>query len=136
MTQGAYLDQYRKTAVQTASPLQLVIMLYDGALKFLDKGKCAMREGNRFEQNQNLQKAQRIVTELTACLDMAKGGEVAKNLFSLYTFIGDQLIEANLTDSEDGIEHSIRVLSELRSSWVELENQQRRGSAEDLPLAS
>ena len=79
MQKGQYVDEYRKNAVNGASPLQLVIMLYDGAIRFCELGRAAMASGDRFAQNTNLVKAQRILTELTSCLDMKQGGEVAKN---------------------------------------------------------
>ena len=70
--------EYQKNAVNGASPIQLVVMLYDGALKFMEAGKKAMAEGDRDKQNQNLQKAQKIVMELMSCLDMEEGKEIAK----------------------------------------------------------
>lgn len=129
MAYGQFVDEYRKNAVNGASPLQLVIMLYDGALRFIEAGKRAMLTGDLYSQNQNLQKAQRIVTELTSCLDMEKGGEVAQNLLALYTFVFNQLVEANVEDQIDALEPCLSVLSGLRESWAELEAQQRRISA-------
>ena len=121
MAQGRFIQEYQKGAVNGASPLQLVIMLYDGALRFMEAGKHAMIGKDLEKQNQNLQRAQKIVVELMACLDMQQGGEVAKNLLALYTYALEQLVQANLKDSPDGIDRSIRVFSELRESWAEVE---------------
>lgn len=119
------LDQYRKTAITTASPLQLVVMLYDGALRFMHQGKQAIIDGNLAEQNEKLQRAQRIISELTACLDMEQGGEIAQNLFALYDFAYNRLVTANLEDRADYVDQAIKVFSELRESWVQVEAQQR-----------
>ncbi|MES1227858.1 MAG: flagellar export chaperone FliS [Armatimonadota bacterium] len=119
------IDQYRKAAVSTASPLQLVIMLYDGALRFMQQGKAAMASGDLQEHNDKLQKAQKIIAELTSCLDMDQGGEIAQNLFALYDFAYNRLVTANVEDRPDCIDQAMKVLSELRESWVQVEGQQR-----------
>lgn len=124
---NASIDQYRKSAVSTASPLQLVIMLYDGAIRFMESAKSAMREGDLYKQNQACQKAQKIIAELISCLDMQRGGEVAQNLFALYTFAYNRLVEANMEDKEDYISQAQRVLTDLRESWTALESAQREG---------
>ncbi len=106
-----------------ATPLQLVIMLYDGALRFLKQAQRAIQQDDLYHKNENLTKAQRIVAELLSCLDMEKGGEIAKNLFALYSYVYDQMVQANLNDDLEAIERSVKVLSDLRSSWVQLDEQ-------------
>lgn len=124
-----YIDQYRKNAVGGASPLQLVVMLYDGALRSMEAGKQAIASQDLFRQNEQLQKAQRIVSELMASLDMDRGGEVAKNLLSLYTFVYNRLVDANIEDRPEYVDEAIVVMSGLRESWVQLEGQARRKAA-------
>lgn len=124
------INQFEKAAVSSASPLQLVIMLYDGALRFLHQGKSAMERGDLYEQNRLIQKAQRIVMELMSSLDMQKGGEVAKNLFALYSYCYNELIAGNVEDDPNKIDHAVRVLVELRESWIQLEVQTRSQSTE------
>ena len=136
MSNGRFVQEYRKSAVNGASPLQLVVMLYDGALKFMEAGKHAMAGGDLEKQNQNLQKAQRIISELMSCLDMEKGGEIAKNLFALYSFALNQLVEANITDDPKPIDTCIKVLSDLRESWVALENDLKAQKPGDQRLAA
>lgn len=136
MNQGAYLDQYKRTATQTASPLQLVIMLYDGALRFIAAAELAMTNGDRFGQNENIQRAQRIVSELTASLDLEKGAEVASNLFNLYSYCYDQLVQANILDDPTKLKQAVMVLEPLRESWRELDAQVRQGQPDELRLAS
>ena len=125
MNRSTHLDQYKRTAVQTASPLQLVIMLYDGALRFIVLGRKAMLEGDLYHQNHYLQKAQRIISELTACLDMEKGADISSNLFGLYTFAYNELVAANVGDDPKPLYNAERVLEQLRSSWIELEKETR-----------
>jgi flagellar secretion chaperone FliS len=121
--------EYQKNAVNGASPLQLVIMLYDGALKYLDAGRAAMAQGERDKQNSNLQKAQKIVMELMACLDMKGGGEIAKNLLSLYSYVLNELVMANLNDDPDAIDRSKVVLTNLRESWRQIQESLRPAAA-------
>lgn len=121
MAYGKFVNEYRKGAVNGASPLKLVIMLYDGALRYMETGKHAMRNGDLQKQNGELQKAQRVVTELMSCLDMDQGGEVAQNLLALYSYILNCLVQANIEDKPDLIDQSISILSELRESWTALE---------------
>lgn len=122
-----FVHEYQKTAVQNASPVGLIVMLYDGAINFMERGKHAMGQADYDKQNQYLQKAQRIVMELIACLDMDQGGEIAQNLFSLYTFALNQLVEANLMAKPEGVDRALRVFTEIRESWVAIEEQLKQG---------
>lgn len=131
LTRDAYVDQYRKTAVTTASPLKLVIMLYDGALRFIEQGRVAMEAKNTYQQHESLVKAQRIISELTACLDMKQGGIISENLFALYTFCYNELVEANLADNPEKLATASKVLEDLRSSWISIEAQQRGENKEE-----
>lgn len=133
---GNYVQEYRKNAVNGASPVQLVVMLYDGALRFMEAGRAAMLKGDLPNQNQNLQRAQRIVMELMATLNMDQGGEISQNLMALYTFVLEQLVEANVKDSTDPIDHAMKTMSGLRESWVEIERQTRTGLSSEAALAA
>jgi flagellar protein FliS len=110
-------------------------MLYDGTLKFLEQAKRAMAAHNLEQQNQSIQRAQKIILELLSCLDMDKGGDIAKNLFGLYSYALSELVEANMKDDPEGIERAMTVFSELRKSWDQLESG-RRHSALELPNAA
>ena len=123
MAYGTNIDQYRKSSVSSASPLRLVVMLYDGALRFMEAGKHAMGKGDVYAQNENIQKAQSIITELMATLDMDQGGEVAGNLSSLYSYIYQRLVEANIEDKPEHIDECAQLLRDLRESWADLETQ-------------
>lgn len=110
-------ERYLETAVETASPARLIVMLYDGAIRFINEAAYAIRQRDYETKNHTLQRAQRILTELTCSLDFDKGGEIAQNLFRLYTYMHNQLVEANLEDSCERLEHVVSLLSELREAW-------------------
>ncbi len=135
MANGRFVQEYQKGAVNGASPLQLVIMLYDGAIRFMEAGKYGIDQQDLEIQNKNLQKAQKIIMELMSCLDMEKGGEIANNLLALYTYVLNELVEANIGDKVEPIDRCIKILCDLRESWVEVEQITRSG-AHEVPLAA
>ena len=110
-------ERYLETAVETASPARLIVMLYDGAIRFINEAAYAMQQRDYETQNAKLQRAQKILAELISSLDFDKGGEIAENLFRLYTYMYNQLVEANINDSCDRLEHVVHLLSELREAW-------------------
>ena len=91
-----YLKQYQKTQVETASSEKILIMLYDGAIQFLNKAKVSIEQKSIEESHNNIIGAQRIINEFMNTLDFKIGGEVAKNLYSLYDYLNYRLIQANL----------------------------------------
>ncbi len=129
MSYGKLAQEYRKNAVNGASPVRLVIMLYDGSIRFMESGKQAILAKDLQKQNDQLQRAQKIVLELMSSLDMQKGGEIAQNLLGLYTFVIEQLIEANMKDLTGPVDESIKIMSSLRESWVQIESQNLAGQS-------
>ena len=129
------LAAYRETRVKTASPGQLVVMLYDEALKQCDiaielSGEGAKPRPDRIERiNAALGKAQDVVTELMASLDFEAGGEIAQNLFSLYVWFGRELLEANIAKDTGRIKSVRRMLAELRDAWAEVALKAKGGSS-------
>ena len=93
----------------------------------MEAGKHAMAHRDIPKQNDSLQRAQKIIMELMSCLDMKDGGEIATNLMALYTYVLNELIDANVSDKPDGIERAIRVMSDLRDSWAQVEGRVRNG---------
>ncbi|MCH7944420.1 MAG: flagellar export chaperone FliS [Armatimonadetes bacterium] len=91
----------------------------------MEAGKHAMQSGDIYAQNENVQKAQRIIAELMATLDMEQGGEVAGNLSSLYSYIYNRLVEANMDDRPEHIDECVRLLRDLRESRAELETESK-----------
>ena len=117
--------RYRQTQVETAGPLELIIMLYDGAIRFCNQAKLAIEEKNLNRANQMLQRAQDIIDELNINLNM-EAGEIAVNLRSLYQFISTKLVEANIKKDLTLLNQMIALLTDLRSSWVELQSSQKQ----------
>lgn len=114
---------YVRSQVETASQTQLVLMLYDGAIRFLSVGRERMISGKIEEKNRYLVKAQRVISELLSALDREKGGEVASNLHRLYAYMLQRVVEANLHDKPEVIVEVIDLLRELRTSWEEIDRQ-------------
>ncbi|MBA2132296.1 flagellar export chaperone FliS [Capillibacterium thermochitinicola] len=117
--------RYRQTQVETAGPLELIIMMYDGAIRFCNQAKMAIEEKNYFEANRLLQRVQAIVDELNFSLNM-DAGEIAVNLRSLYDFITAKLVEANIRKDIAEIDRVVNLLTELRSSWAQLQSPQKK----------
>ena len=118
--------KYRQTQVDTASPTQLVVMLYDGAIRFLSLARQKMGPGDLVARNTLLLKAQNIITHLISSLDIERGGDVAVNLQRLYTFMLLRIVEANVHDRTAPIDEVVGLLRELRESWVEVDLQQKQ----------
>jgi flagellar protein FliS len=117
MTPYATAQQaYRDSAILTAPPERLVVMLYDGANRFLIQAATAMRSGDLTQTNDRLRRAEAIVQELRSTLDMSAGA-VAVNLESIYAFCQRLLLEARLKRDPSKIEHVAKLLRELRDAW-------------------
>ena len=124
LAQG-YARTYRANAVLTASPGQLVLMLFDGALRALAIARDALgrpeSDMRRIEViNQQLLKAQAIISELQGGLNFEAGGEVATTLNQLYDYYNRRLLEANLRKQVGPVIEVERMLGELRSGWAEM----------------
>ena len=117
---GNYQNAYKKASVNTLDQNKLIIMLYDGAIKNASFAVEHMKSGEIEKVHNCLIKAKNIVTELMATLNMEKGGDVAKNLQSLYSYMFSQLIEANMEKKTQPILVVIDLLKELRVAWVEI----------------
>lgn len=111
-------NAYKQNSVTTASPGELTLMLYNGCLKFLNKAKNAVHEKNVEEKNTNLIKAQAIISELMATLNMDI--EVSKNMFSLYEYMNRRLVEANIQNDVAIIEEVEGLVTEFRDTWKEV----------------
>ncbi len=117
-------QSYRQVTANTASPGQIVVMLYDGAISFLEKALLGFSYDDPLEFNStisnNVLRAQAILSELNASLDMERGGEISVTLRSLYQYLDGRLMRSNLDKTSEGIEESIRHLTVLRDAWREV----------------
>jgi len=125
MVAADYARAYRSAAVMTASPGQLVLMLFDGALKSLAIAQEAFKrpasDWQRLEViNRQLLKAQSILAELQGGLDMQNGGEFAKTMHGLYNYHMRRLFEANVRKQVEPVLEVERLLREVRDAWAEM----------------
>ena len=125
---GNFQNAYKKASVNTLDQNKLIIMLYDGAIKNASFAVEHMKSGEIEKVHNCLIKAKNIVTELMATLNMEKGGDVAKNLQSLYSYMFSQLIEANMEKKTQPIVVVIELLKELRVAWVEINKKSKTQS--------
>lgn len=115
------VHSYKEIQIKTATPGKLVIMLYEGGIKFLNLAIELMgKKHTGYEKASNyIIKVQDIITELMVSLDFEKGGQIAKNLFSLYLYMNRRLIDANIQKNTAMLEEVKKMLSDLRGAWVE-----------------
>ena len=118
---GNQTAAYRQQAILTAPPGRLVVMLYDGCLRFLFQSAHAMREGDRQTSLQRMRRAEAIIDELTVTLDHDRGGVIASRLQGIYAFSRRQLLDAWRDGDADKIDEVSGLLSELRDAWAEIE---------------
>ena len=111
---------YRASSVMTASPGQLVVMLYDGAGRFLRQAELAAEEGAWHHAFDRLDKADAIVDELLVTLDKEQGGELAERLAGIYVFCKRLTIEARLEREPAKVRKAASLLSDLRDAWAEI----------------
>jgi flagellar protein FliS len=110
---------YQATSVATASPEQLVVMLFDGALRFGRRAIAAMHEERFADATQSIGRVSAIVAELNGSLDMeVGGGEIASNLRALYLFCGDHLLRAGLERDPRKVQQVIGLLGDLREAFA------------------
>lgn len=117
-----YLKQYQKNQVETASPEKILIMLYDGAIQFLNVAKAELTSNNAplniQKIHNNIMGAEKIITEFQDTLNMEIGGEVAQNLYDLYTYLYNRLVEANMKKDVSIVEEVLTHLKDLRDTWA------------------
>jgi len=122
---GNYQNAYKKASVNTLDQNKLIIMLYDGAIKNANFAVQYMKSGEIEKVHDSLIKTKNIVTELMATLNMEQGGEIAKNLKSLYSYMFSQLIEANMEKRTEPVMNVIDLLKELRGAWVQIREKKK-----------
>lgn len=119
-------NQYKQTQITTANQGKLIVMLYDGAIKFLNIALDNMKPRTYDVVNNNIIKAQDIITELLLSLNMEEGGEISQNLFNLYMYFKRQLLEANIKKDAEIINHVLKLLKELRDAWDQISANETR----------
>ena len=121
MTRG--VDAYRRTEAQSASPMQLVVMLYDGALRFLNEARAAHASGDLRARARALTRVSAIVAECQSTLDLERGGEVARELDRLYSYIRARLIDVTVKRDASALAEIHKLMTTLRDAWAEAAGQ-------------
>jgi flagellar secretion chaperone FliS len=111
---------YQRQAILTAPPERLLVMLYDGACRFLLQAATCFREGAAPKGLERLNRAEAIIDELLVTLDLEAGGEIAQNLQGLYVFFKQQLAEARMEHEPAKVDWVRGQMSELRDAWAEV----------------
>jgi len=110
---------YQQQSILTATPGKLVVMLYDGAVRFLKQAAAAMRDERRAQADERLRRADAIIEELQLTLDL-EAGEIASNLQGIYVFSRRHLNEARVERDPEKVDQVAGLLSELRGSWAQI----------------
>lgn len=113
---------YRENTVLSATPEQLVVMLYDGARRFLRQATNAMRARDVEGAHNALRRAEQIVAHLDGVLDDEQGGQIAQRLHAIYRFSLAHLSRARMEQDAQKVVEVAEMLGELRDSWAELAN--------------
>lgn len=111
---------YANTQIQTASSVQVVVLLYDGAISSMKLAQEGMSTLNYQDKARFLDRALRVIGELSASLNMEEGGVIAKDLSRMYEYILFEITQANLKNDPRRLESPIRCLSLIREAWVDL----------------
>jgi len=118
-------DAYRKVQVESSSPADLVVLLYDGALRFSAEARAAILRRDVKARAAAVSRALAIVGELRSSLDMTNGGEIAVSLDRLYEFVVTRLMDASFKQEVGPLDEAVTVLTNLRGGWVEAAAQAR-----------
>ena len=129
MVKGGLSQQYREIHLVSSTPEETVLMLYDGAIRFLKDAAKEIAEKNITAKIRLLEKVERILDYLQSCLDMEKGGEIAENLHRLYDYMLVRLTEANLYNDPAKIEEIATLLGTVREGWGGMCEAAKKGEA-------
>jgi len=128
--QNAY-QKYKKVQAETANPGKLLLMLYQGCIKFLRLAKLSIENENIEDANNYIIRSQNIINELMNTLDMEKGGQIAENLYNLYEFMNSQLLEANIKKELEPVQVVENLMIELLDAFNQIINGQSEEKEEE-----
>lgn len=112
-----YVKQYQKSSIETASREQILIMLYDGAIQFLNKAKIAIQNSDFEAINNNLIGAQNIIQEFINSMDREVAPQLAENLISLYEYFIRRLVQANMKRQIEPVDEVLKYMKSLKATW-------------------
>jgi len=112
-------QRYKKTAVESANPEKLLLLMYEGAIRYVKQAIIAVRENDIGARGQAIGCAFDVIMELNNTLDHKVGGDISKNLEQLYMFLTDQLVQANIQADEKRLQDVLNILNTLYTGWKE-----------------
>lgn len=122
-------EQYKTMQTQTADQGELVVMLYQGGIKFLSRASAALEAGNLEVAHVNLVRGQDVIAELMGSLNL-ESGEISQNLFRLYEYMHHQLVQANLRKNPEPVAEVTQLMRELLPAWQQAANAARAERSE------
>lgn len=127
-----HAGQYREIEVKTATPTELVVLLYDAAIAGLREAKSHLQAGDIANRVRCINKVTAILSELQANLNFEAGGDIARSLDRLYNYLIDRIFEANAKQDDSPLLEAIKLMDDLRSAWIDVarsEGSQRKAAA-------
>ncbi len=112
-------QKYKQTSIHSASREKLLLMMYEGAIKFTKRAIIACEQKNIAERCTNIGRAYDIILELNNTLDHKVGGDISKNLEQLYMFMTEQFTKANISGDPEPLHASLKILETLYDAWVQ-----------------
>lgn len=116
---NTYINQYQNNHIATASKEQILLMLYDGAIRFTRQAKAAIQEDDMANKGKYIGKTMAIISEFSNTLDHEVGGEIASDLDALYTYMLKELSTSNIKNSTEPLDIVAHLLTDLRTTWAE-----------------
>ncbi len=110
-------EAYKRQQIMTATPEALTLMLYNGCLKFMSEGMDYLEKKDYEQANISIQKAENIISEFRVTLNMDY--EISHQLFPLYNYVYDRLVEGNMQSDVSKIEEAKGIITELRDAWAQ-----------------
>lgn len=120
MTRRTGADAYRRIEAESRSPVELVVMLYDGALRFIAEARRAVARNDTGARAAAIDRTLAIIAELQNTLDIEHGGPVARELDRLYTYINARLLDVTLRQDRGALDDVEKVLTTLRDGWAQI----------------
>jgi len=114
-----WADAYRQVESQSRTPMELVVMLYDGAIRFVGLAQAAFARNDIGARGDAISRAIAIVSELQNTLDLNSGGDLARELDRLYTYINSRLLDVTVKRDATGLEEVKKLLTTLREAWIQ-----------------
>jgi flagellar protein FliS len=124
-------SRYQQSQVLTAGREQLLLLVYDGILRFLSRAHRGLEQHDYHEKHLGISRAQTLIIELRRTLDFAAAPELAHNLTRIYTYLIEELAQIDAHDDDSRLQHVIRLVTEMREAWRDAAKQAALGSGEE-----